>query len=125
MTHDISTDCQNEMRQTHFCPHGIFSISMFSSPSDKRCYKNAFTRRPLPADSNIVQPSVLSVGGSKAKYRYFRVHDGFKSVRKRPDSEAERGRYCELLLADPPATVSAIKCLFYWRGLSCKYIIGF
>ena len=59
---------------------------------------------PLPADSNIVQPSVLSVGGSKAKYRYFRVHDGFKSVRKRPDSEAERGRYCELLLADPPAT---------------------
>ena len=72
---------------------------MFSSPSDKRCYKNAFTRCPLPADSNIVQPSVLSVGGSKAKYRYFRVHDGFKSVRKRPDSEAERGRYCELLLA--------------------------
>ena len=54
---------------------------------------------PLPADSNIVQPSVLSVGGSKAKYRYFRVHDGFKSVRKRPDCEAERGRYCELLLA--------------------------
>ena len=46
-------------------------------------------------------------------------------MRKRPDSEAERGRYCELLLADPPATVSAIKCLFYWKGLSSKYIIGF
>ena len=53
---------------------------------------------PLPADGNIVLASV-QCGWEQAKYRYFRVHDGFKSGRKRPDWEAERGRYCELLLA--------------------------
>ena len=113
------------MRQTHFCPHGIFSISMFSSPSDKRCYKNAFTRCPPASWRQYSAVQCPECGWEQGKISLF---SSTWWLQKWAQEAGLGGGAGEILWAAagpirPP--VSAIKCLFYCKGLSNKCVSWF
>ena len=113
------------MRQTHFCPHGIFSISMFSSPSDKRCYKNAFTRCPPASWRQYSAVQCPECGWEQGKISLFSSTWWLQQWAQEAGLGGGAGEILWAAAGPIRPPVSAIKCLFYCKGLSNKCVSWF